>query len=91
MANSKRHQNDWVKYLSELHKTNAKTPEGDGWFTYNEIFKMQKLGENKVRLLIKKGIEEGSIISFEGSQPNSRGRLSRRIWYKFTGSSSLGS
>ena len=83
MANTKRLKGDWIKNLSQLHKTRANTPSGQGWLTYVEIRDLQDMGENKVRSLIRQGLEQGTIESYEGSELNVAGRLTRRIWYRF--------
>ena len=84
MANSKRDKHDWVNNLRNLHLKNERTPEGDGWKTYAEILAETGLGENRLRKLIREGIREGKIITYEGSTMNKgHERLTRRIWYKY--------
>lgn len=84
MASSKRDSGDWVTAISSITAKQGLYPPGypDGWKTFEEIQKEQKIGHNKLRRIIQLGVKEGTIKAFEGTSPNITGRLCRSVWYK---------
>ena len=82
MAISKRNRNAWIKTLEGINIKEGNSPPGDGWMTFNELKEEHSLGDNKLRKLIKEGIVTKEIDFFEGTRPNTTGRLTRSIWYR---------
>ena len=68
---------------SKRHKS-PRPPKGKGWQTFLEIYKSENIGQVTLRRKIRQELKEGTLISFEGTERGSNGRLGRQIWYKKT-------
>ena len=90
MGNSKRNKVSvsWAKGIQACQSKSSVLPDPNpsknGWNTFEEIRQELGLGEVKIRRFLQEGLQDGSIIRFEGStisklDPN---KLKRTIWYK---------
>ena len=82
MASNERDNKSWIKTLSEIQGSRGNQPKGDGWKTTKELKTIYKCGMCRMYEIINQGLEEGKIEQFQGTAPNSTGRMVRRIWYK---------
>lgn len=83
MAVSEGSSGGWVKALSELRSDcNYNRPSGDNWKTVKELKELMGCGLNQIYDYVNKGMEEGKIEQFRGSDINSSGQGVRRTWYR---------
>lgn len=73
----------WCKKIEELNNRRGKRPEGKEWFTFKELYEKFPYGDNKLRRILNKGMDEGTVEIFEGSEMRDRGTLNRQVWYRF--------
>lgn len=86
MGTSRKNNNTlaWANALDEISKDQIKSrqPEGPGWQTFSEILEIVKVGQCKLRQQIRDGIENGTILIFEGLDLGIDGQKRKKIWYK---------
>ena len=86
MATNRENNNTlaWANALDKITKEQmkARQPQGLGWQTFHEILEIVNVGQCKLRKQIKTGIENGSILVFQGQVMAVDGKLRQKIWYK---------
>jgi len=86
MGTSRKNNNTlaWANALDEIAKDQIKSrqPKGPGWQTFSEILEIVKVGQCKLRQQIRDGIENGTILIFEGMDLGIDGQRRKKIWYK---------
>jgi len=81
MATSKRSDKSWIATLSDL-TDKSKQPTGDGWKTVPELKEMTGHGLNILYAKLGRGLKNGTIEKFNGSEMGDCGKMVRRVWYR---------
>jgi hypothetical protein len=79
---------NWVKKLQELSMKRENLPpnyeEGD-WFTVRDAQAKLKIGDNRARQIVTRGLKDGSVQAYRGSAWSvDKQQLVRQVWYKFS-------
>lgn len=82
MASNKGTNSSWVKAFGELAKERGNPPPSKEWKTARQLMEELNMGENRIRLILRDGVEQKKIEVHHGSEMGVHGKLVRKIWYK---------
>ena len=82
MATNKGTNRNWVDALNEIQGTRENQPKGEGWKTTTQLKEIYKCGTCRMYDILNKGMADGKVEQFQGTEKNSSGRMVRRVWYK---------
>ena len=72
----------WAEKLNLQNEKREIRPQGEGWKTYEEVFRESPVGDTNTRKLLRRGTQRGEMEVFEGRVVGAYGKLVRRIWYR---------
>ena len=84
MANNRKDAGNltWAKAFDDFNISNGNMPEGEGWYTMEELRKKLGVGICRMHLFLREGAEKGQIEVWDGSKIGKNGRLVRSVWYR---------
>jgi hypothetical protein len=86
MATNRKNNNNlnWANALDQITKKEiaARQPTGSGWQTFQDIYKTVNVGQCKLRKQLKAGLDDGSILMFNGQDLGIDGKRRQKVWYK---------
>jgi hypothetical protein len=75
---------DWAKKLEEAGSKKANLPEGDDWFTIQELRQNTGYSINSAYAYVKEQITSGEMEKFKGNTySKEHNQLVRCVWYRF--------
>lgn len=72
----------WAKAFDNYNTSKGNVPDGEGWFTMEELRKKLGVGVCRMHLFLREGAEKGEIEVWDGSKIGKNGRLVRCVWYR---------
>ena len=82
MASRNKDRADWIAAYKDVNAKRALLPSGEGWGKFEELKIQLKVGDCKLRSLIKTLQNEKKIEVYVGSEPDVTGALKKRVWYR---------